>query len=368
MTRARALAGVAALAAILRPTTARAADAPPARPAETDPLVFLFQGDAVVDSSVSHPVASDDPSSGSHLRFRRLRVGEDVGRGPWRLRAVLEASNPDEPFAPMEGQRIPLAGFVRLIEAFGAFRPHRAFEVDVGAQRVPFSLSRQVDEIDLRLPERAQPVVALAPDFRTAVAVKSDLGLFDIRVAGASADRDLDAHLFSSGFFGALRLGTDPVGPMGVAPWRRSTDDPWYEWWRFSLGVSALYGTLLAPRTLGLGGDAQLQVRRFTMTGEYLAQRLDAGGGSWPQGAVLEPGVLLVDRRLELVLRGSWTRAPTATATFTGTADTLAAGGALTFFARDAHLRVQAGLELRHTLDDRLPESGWAIIRASLAL
>jgi hypothetical protein len=361
--RARALLSVAALAASACPRAAGAAADP-----ATYPLVFLFQGDAVVDSSVYHPAASDDPTGGSHLRLRRLRVGEDVARGAWRVRVLLEASSPDEPFAPLEGGRIPRGGSVRVTEAFVAFRPHRALELDLGAQRVPFSLSRQVDERDLRLPERAQPVVGLAPDYRTGIGVRSDLGLFDLRVAGASADRELDGELFSSGYFGALRLGVDPVGPMGVTPWRRATDDPWYEWWRFSAGVSILYGTLLAPRTLALGGDAQLQVRRFTLTAEYLAQHVGANGGSWPaQGAVLEPGVLVVDGRLEVALRGAWYRQAASAPASSGPTDTLAAGGALTFFLRDAHLRVQAGLELRHTVDHRLPDSGWAIIRAMLA-
>jgi hypothetical protein len=51
-------------------------------------------------------------------------------------------------------------------------------------------------------------------------------------------------------------------------------------------------------------------------------------------------------------------------------ADTLAAGGALTFFAREGHVRVQAGFEVRHTLDDRPrpSDAGWGIIRLSLAL
>jgi hypothetical protein len=309
--------------------------------------------------------------------LRRLRVGEDVQHGAFRLRALLEASSRDEAFAPMEGGRIPVARYVRVTEAFAAWRPHRAFELDAGAQRVPFSLSRQVDELDLRLPERAQPVVALAPDYRTGVAFTSDLGAMNVRVAGMSADTLVDDQLLSSGFFGAARIGADPIGPMGVAPWRRRPDDPWYGWWRFSGGVSVLYGTLLAPRTLAFGGDAQLQVRRVTITGEYLAQHLASSPVALPaQGAVLEPGVFIIKERLELVLRGAWYRQsstpptdPAASAPAVArSADTFAAGGALTFLLRDAHLRLQAGAELRHTLDARLSDSGWAIMRVSFVL
>jgi hypothetical protein len=340
------------------------------------PLVFLFQGDAVVESvsSDAGPPTADDPAGGSHLRVRRLRVGEDVAHGPFRVRAILEAQSRDETFPPIDGGRIPGTSFLRLTEAFGAFRPHRAFELDVGAQRVPYSLSRQVDELDLRMPERAQPVVALAPDYRTGAAVTSDLGLLYLRVAGMSADRSFDGELFSSGWFGAARLATEPVGPMGVAPWRRPATDPWYGWWRFSAGVSALYGTLLAPRTLALGGDAQFQWRRVTVTGEYLGQHLPQGAGWAYQGADVEPGVFLIEERLELVARGSWYRrpAPPTPLAMPAQTDTLAAGGALTFFAREGHVRVQAGFEVRHTLDDRLPHlssnAGWGIIRLSLAL
>jgi hypothetical protein len=380
MRGARALVGAAALAASLGlprgavaapevPTLVTAA-APTGDVPGVYPLVFLFQGDAVVDSEPSGagPAAGNDPVGGSHLRLRRLRAGEDVRRGDFRLRAILEGSSQDEVFAPIEGQRLPLVRYVRLTEAFVAWRPHRAFELDAGAERVPFSLSRQVDELDLRLPERAQVVVALAPDYRTGLTFTSDLGAMNIRISGMSADRTIDGELLSSGFFGAARISADPIGPMGTTPWRRRRDDPWYCWPRFSAGVSVLYGTLLAPRTLGFGADGQLQARRVTITGEYLGQHLGGSSAAVPsQGAVLEPSLYVVSQRLELVLRGAWYRQP-APAPASGSTDTFATGGALTFFARDGHLRLQGGVELRRTLDGRLPTSSWGVVRLTLAL
>jgi len=355
---------LAALAGLAAPPRAQA-DEPSGQPrGDAYPLVFLAQGDAVVDSTPAG--GNDPPDAGSHLRLRRLRVGEDLASGAWHVRAVLEAQDPDEPFAPVEGGRLPRMGAVRLPEAFVSWRPDRTLALTAGVQRAPFSLSRQVDEADLRLPERAQAVVGLAPDYRAGVALASDFGLLDVRAAFMSADTSVDGRLFGSGAFGALRLGADPIGPMGTTPWRRAPSDPWYNWWRFSAGVSVLYGTLVAPRTLGFGGDAQLQWRGVTITGEYLAHHLPSPS-SPPlpsQGAVFEPGVFLVDQRFELALRGAWYHEPGAS----GETDTLAGGGALTFFARDAHLRVQAGLELRRTLDHRLPDSSWGIIRATLAL
>ncbi len=378
-------AGVAVPAAVALATLAALTAAGRARAAETDgetrsrayPLVFMVQGDAVVDSTPAGPgvAAGDDPPPSSDARLRRLRVGEDVTRGDWRARVILEATNQARAFTPVEGDRIPWADPVRLTEAFGAWTPDRAFSVAVGAQRVPFSLSRQVDEADLRLPERAQILAALAPDYRAGVSITSDLGLLNLRAAGMSADTSLDHRLLTSGYFGALRLGADPIGPMGVTPWRRRprVDDPWYCWWRFSAGVSVLYGTLLAPRTLGLGGDAQLQWRRVTVTGEYLGEYFTrvikgASDGWAHQGAVVEPGVFLAPRRIELVLRGAWYRQPAASATTTDATDTFAVGAGLTLFGYSDHVRLQGGLELRHTRDARLPDSDWGIIRATFVL
>src|SRR5207302_339803 len=86
-------------------------------------------------------------------------------------------------------------------------------------------------------------------------------------------------------------------GVRRVDPWRRRVDDPWYDWARFSAGVSLAYGTLLETQTLALEGDAQFQWRRFTATAEYEGEHasppLSAGQTSklhWPrQGIVVEP-------------------------------------------------------------------------------
>jgi hypothetical protein len=357
-------------------TDARAIDAssrgaPPAR-AATYPLVLLVQADAVLTATPADAAAGSDDPPGTGARLRRARVGEDFAAGAWRARVLVEATSRDQPLGPVDGGRVAAFGPTRLTEAFGAWRPHRAFQLALGAQRVPFSLSRQVDEADLRLPERAQIVAALAPDYRTGASMTSDLGLLDIRAAFLSADTSIDGHLFTSGALAAVRLGADPIGPMGVTPWRRRVDDPWYGWWRFSAGVSVIYGTLLAPKTLALGGDAQLQVRRFTMTGEYLGEHASdaAARGAWPrQGAVVEPGIVVLRERLEIVLRGAWLREPYGlTANPTDTTDTLAGGAGVTVLAHDARVRLQAAFELRRTVDALLPDSHWAILRATLTL
>jgi hypothetical protein len=327
MKRARgASAAALAAAALAAPPLARAdAGAPPP--------VMLLQGDV-----------------GTTTRVRRLRVGDDVRAGSLHARVVLEGQPLDQPYGPLDGGRLPAIGPVRLTEAFVAYIPHRAFEIVVGSQRVPFSLSRQVDEADLRFPERAAIFEQATPDFRAGVAVGGDLGLLQYRGAVMGGDPALD-RTFTGGALVALRLAAEPIGPMGVAPWRRrpqDQDDPWYAWWRFSAGASVLYGTLLEPRTLAAGGDAQLQWRRFTVTGEYVFTHAPAGNR---QGTSLEPGFFLVRNRLEVVARGAWSQLRGA-----------AGGAAVTLYATGGHLRLQAGFERGQ---DAI---GWAIARASLSL
>jgi hypothetical protein len=331
------VAAVALLAALL-------ADPEAPRP-DSYPLVLLVQGDVSTDGGA---------------RVRRVRAGEDAAAGDFRARVVLEGVQADAstagPWTAAEGGRLSGDAPVRVTDAFVAYRPHRALEVTAGSQRVPFTLSRQVDEADLRLPERPAFIAGAAPDFRTGVSVGSDLGLLQLRGAAMWAGTELGRSLPDSGALLAFRAVAEPIGPVGVAPWRRPSADPWYAWWRFSVGVSLLYGTLAEPRTLGVGGDAQLQWRRFTVAGEYLL--LDAADRR--QGAVIEPGLFLVPERLELAARGAWSRQAAS-------ADTLSTGGALTLYTWGGHIRWQAGLE-RTWREGASGSSGWALLRAAVVL
>lgn len=374
-----AVAAVIATIAFSGAGAARAGEVVAAKQATTRertyPLVLLAQVDAIVatDPEGTGPALGNDPPENSYLHLRRLRVGDDLSWGSWHVRAILEAQSPAQPFTPIEGNRLPGGGPVRLPEAYVAWIPHRAFQLTAGGMRVPFTLSRQVNEADLRFPERAQVIVSLAPDYRAGVAMTSDLGLLNLRIAGMSADTTLDRNLFTSGYLLAGRLSADPIGPMGVAPWMGNTQsdkDPWYPWWRFSAGVSVLYGTLLTPDTLGLGGDAQLQWRRFTMTAEYVGEHLFSEGGSWPrQGAVVEPGAFVWRQYLELVLRAAWYRRPLDTTADPGDrTDTIATGAGLTLLLHQAQVRLQAAYETRTTRNGLLPDSSWAIFRATFTL
>ena len=349
---------------------AAAIDAPAGRP-PTYPLVLLLQADALLASQPAGPQDPQDPPPGPAIRGRRARVGLDVANSRFRARILFEAdadTASGSPFTPLAGGRLPFGGPVRATEAYLAWTPARAFEVDLGSLRVPFSLSRQVDESDLRLAERAPFVEAFLPDFRTGVGIGGDLGALLYRAALLSADTTLDDRLISAGLLGAARLSAEPLGPVGLTPWRRAESDPWYGWFRFAAGVSVLYGTLAAPRTLAIDPDFQAQWRRFVVTAEYLfAIRYEQSNATLPgsrqQGAVVEPGVTVYGRRLDLVARADWERVAGV--------DLWGAGAGVTAYAPDPRWRLSLGFEQRwgeSLVPGATGGSRWAILRLTLAV
>ena len=321
---------------------------------QTWPLVLLAQGDALLASAPARP---GDPNEGASLRLRRVRAGEDLTGRSFRVRLVLEAQSADaagEHFAPVEGGR--LAGPLRVTEAFASWRPHRAFHADAGAIAVPFSLTRQIDEADLRLPERSVLAQTLAPDFRVGAGIGGDLGALAYAAAVMSASRFLDGDLFDRGALVAVRLAAEPIGPVGVTPWRRAPDDVWTDWFRFRHGVSFLYGTLYEAKSIGGGMDFSAQWRRISATSEYILVHAPSGN---QQGAAVEPGASLIARRLDVAARGEWERAAGANG--------WGAGGALTFYAKDPRARLQAGFE-RHTGPRPLGAATTALARLTFTI
>ena len=351
------------------PTAPRAADGE-ADPS-TAPLVLLVQGDALL---ASRPNLAEDPRdapAGAALRLRRLRVGEDGAIGDFRLRLLLEGdadTAAGTPFTPLSGGRLPFGGSVRVTEAYLAWDAYRTFQIEAGSLRVPFSLTRQVDEGDLRLPERAAFAEAFLADYRVGAALSGDLGELIYRAAVMSPDPVLDSQLFSHGVLLAGRLVAEPLGPVGLTPWRRAESDPWYGWFRFAAGLSVLYGTLAAPRTLALDPDFTAQWRSLVVTAEYLFSVRYADGvttvpGSTEQGAALEPGLTCLGRRLDLVARGAWERAASV--------NVWAVGAGLTAYAPDPRLRLNAGFERRWTQPAAPGSDGgsyWAIVRLAIVV
>ncbi len=155
-----------------------------------------------------------------------MRVGDDLALGDYRLRVLFEAAGETAagtPFTPLAGGRLPFGGPVRVTEAYVSWTGTRAFRIDAGSLRVPFSLSRQIDEGALRLPERAPFVDAFLPDYRVGAAVGGDLGALVYEAAVMSADPVLDGQLFDRGVLIAGRVVAEPLGtggprPPGVAP------------------------------------------------------------------------------------------------------------------------------------------------------
>jgi hypothetical protein len=337
----------------------------------TAPLVLLVQGDALLASRPNLAADPQDPLAGAALRLRRVRVGEDLPIGDFRLRLLFEGQSETAagtPFTPLAGGRLPFGGSVRTTETYVAWAAYRAFQIAAGSLRVPFSLTRQVDEGDLRLPERAPFADAFLPDYRVGAALGGDLGEVIYRAAVMSADPVLDGQLFDHGVLVAGRLVAEPLGPVGLTPWRRAESDPWYGWFRFAAGLSALYGTLAAPRTLAIDPELTAQWRSLVVTAEYLfSVRYAAGAaivpGSTVEGAALEPGVMLPGGRLDLVARGSWEREASA--------NVWGAGAGLTAYAADPRFRLNAGFERRWTQPAAPGIDGgsyWAIVRLAIVV
>lgn len=319
---------------------------------ETAPLVLLVQADAVLAST---PGAPDDPPPGAELRLRRVRAGDDVTLRSFRLRVLVEGQSKNADganFTPMEGGR--LGGAMRVTDAYLSFAPHPAFHATAGSMRVPFSLSRQIDAADLRLPERAPIIDAVTPDYRIGAGLGGDAGALNYAVAVMASSPNLDTDLFSHGALVAARLDAEPIGPVGVTPWRRPATDPWDPWFRFSVGTSFLYGTLVEPRTTSGGLDLQAQWRAFVATGEYVYAHAPSGA---EQGAVVEPGLAVWHRRLLLVARADWRRAADL--------NQWGGGAALTAYFSDPRLRAQLGFERRTA--GGIP-SDWAIARLTIAV
>ena len=238
-----------------------------------------------------------------------------------------------------------------------SWTPHVAINIAAGALRVPFSRTRQVDDANLRMPERAAFTRTMAPDFRVGAGVGGDLGAMSYAAAVMSSSRWIDGDLFDRGAMVAVRLAAEPIGPVGLTPWRRPLDDPWTDWVRFS--------------------HARLVLLRHAVRAAQHRRRNGrraSSGGAWSRPAntssstrrreisrapSLEPGVTLGPRRLDIVARGSWQRAAGGNG--------WGAGAALTLYANDPRARLQAGFE-RRTGPDPLGAASYALLRLTFAI
>lgn len=325
---------------------------------------LLVQADALVLHHGQDAPAIEDGTTRPGFYLRRARVGLDAADGDWRARAIAEviarAEVADAALDPIAGEIA--RGRTRATEAYVAYSPGKAFVLALGSLRVPLGLSRQIDEGDLRLPERARVITRMAPDFRMGVEVAGDLGLIQYALGGFSVAPVFGTDFRGGGSLTVVRLATEPLGPMGVAPDLRRRDDPWYGWWRVSAGVSGFYAALPGANELGAGGDGQFQWARFCMTGELLWSRRD---GADRLGFTLEPGLFVIPDRLEIVARAEWfddqlgAQSP---------ADGWGAALGATFFSAGARARLQAAATLRRASVDSDHAAAWAVVRATFTL
>ena len=346
------------------------AETPPPATAEWPVTVtprLLLQADTLVAHHGPSLPALEDGTVHPGFYLRRARVGLDATDGLWRARMIFEATARSE---VADAGLDPIAGEIdrgqpRPTEAWVALAPHRAFMLSVGALRVPLGLSRQIDEADLRLPERARIITRATPDFRMGVEASGDLGLLQYAFGGYSVSPTFGSDFRDGGTLLLLHLAAEPVGPLGVAPQLRRTSDPWYGWWRFSVGLSAFYATLPGANETGLGGDGQFQWARFLFTGEALWTHAPAMDRV---GFTLEPGVFVVADRVELVARVEWMNDGVGPVT---PADGW--GGALgaTIYSASRRFRLQAAYTLRHAATGAPGAgrtAGWAVVRATFTL
>ncbi len=345
-------------------------DGPPPAAFDVFPRM-LVQTDTVVAHHGANAPAIEDGTTRPGFYLRRVRVGLDAADGDWRARAIVEATARSE---VADAALDPIAGEIdrgrtRPTEAYVAFAPHKAFVLSAGSLRVPLGLSRQVDEADLRLPERARIITRATPDFRMGATASGDLGLLQYALGAFVVAPTFGADFRNGGVLDVLRLAAEPVGPLGVAPQLRRHDDPWYRWWRFSAGLSAFYATLPGANEFGLGGDGQFQWARLLVTGEILWTRQ---AGADRVGFTVEPGVFVVRDRLELVARAEWLNDEVGP-----TSPVDAWGGALgaTFYAPSRHVRLQAAYTLRRAAVGSASDptgggrtAGWAVLRATFTL
>jgi len=336
-------------------------------PSEGGPAVtprLLVQGDAVVLHHGPGAPPLEDGTTRPGFYLRRARVGVDAADGDWHARIIAEvtarAEVADAALDPIAGEMA--RGRTRATEAYVAYAPDKAFVLALGSLRVPLGLSRQIDEGDLRLPERARVITRMTPDFRMGVALSGDLGLLQYAAGGYSAAPVFGTDFRNGGSLVVARLATEPLGPLGVAPHLRRSDDPWYGWWRVSAGVSGVYAALPGSNEFGAGGDAQFQWARVCATGELLWTRRD---GADRLGFTLEPGVFVIRDSLELVARAEWFDDQLGAES---PADGWGAALGATFFSPGARARLQAAATWRRASVDSDHASAWAVIRATFTL
>ena len=354
---ARACAACAALAGRRRCSAAPGARAPttPISPPSARRRYPLSCSSRGTRCSPRKPDAAADPQDapagrGTALAAPALRRRRGARRLPAARAVEAEGETRPEPFTPLAGGRLPFGG---------ARADHRDVR-RLGARRARFRDRRRI---------AARPVLALAPVRRgraaparaAAVRRRVPARLSRGRRRRRRSRRDRFPRRRHERRPGARRPAVrprrarrrTPRSPSRWARWASSPGGarrpiPGTDWFRFAAGLSVLYGTVAAPRTLAQSipiSRPQWRVRGrhdgIPLLGPLPRRPAAVVPGSTAQGAALEPGVTLFGRRLDLVARGDWERA--------GTTNVWGAGAGLTAYGPDPRLRLNAGFERRWT-------------------
>jgi hypothetical protein len=246
--------------------------------------------------------------------LRRARLGLAFAKGDWEARFDEEvAAAPPvvvapDPLFPLG----PRAAAARPTDAYVAYAPSAALRVTAGSQRVPLSWARLMDPADAWLGQLPWPVERMLPDYRLGLTVGGDLGLFQYTAGWFGPTADPVERFAHEGSLWVFRLSGEPVGPMGNVPWRRTKDDPWYPWWRFSHALSFAWAHLPDAGTdaLVVTGDQAFSWRRFSLMGEVLWQRRMPAAARTASidalAAWVDAGVFLVPDRWSLAARFDW--------------------------------------------------------------
>jgi len=209
--------------------------------------------------------------------LRRARLGLAWASGDWEARfdqeiaAAAPAVVAPDPLFPLG----PTAPAPRPVEAYAAYAPSAALRVTAGIQRVPLSWARLMDPADQWLGQAPWPVQRMLPDVRLGLSVGGDLGLLQYALAWFGPAADAVERFGHEGNLWVFRLSGEPLGPVGQAPWRRPSGDPWTPWWRFGHALSFAWAHLpdAGTNVLIATFDQSFAWRRVSFMGELAWQR-----------------------------------------------------------------------------------------------
>jgi len=200
-------------------------------------------------------VAAGDASEFAGMRVRRLQLGVE-GRG-----------TSDVSF----GIWMDLASSPSLVQAWLAWSPSRAFAVEAGVVRVPFSRSALQSSADMTFSERPLAVDRLLPDRQPGVAVYGSLSDVLSYRAGWFNGADPSRMGIGPDHTAGLLAGRIAFTPFGLL--RPSQSDVARGPLKLEIAVDAMHHEAAAFRGTTLGADLTVQAYGTSLLLEYVEDR-----------------------------------------------------------------------------------------------